>query len=120
MSDSLSSSIPKIDLPRVDPSLGARTAPAGHDPAAQHPAVKMQASPEAASAAKPEAAHKLQPASRPEKISLLDISLRYQIDEKTQDVTLLILDRSSRKVIRSIPPEDMTKMDPGELLELFT
>jgi hypothetical protein len=107
MSDSLSSSIPKIELPRVDPSLGSKTAPAGHDP-------------DAAQGARPEAAHNSQPASRPEKTSTLEISLKYQIDEKTQDVTLLILDRASRKVIRSIPPEDMTKMDPGELLELFT
>jgi len=51
--------------------------------------------------------------------SLKDVSLKFQIDDQTNDVTILILDRSSRRVVRTIPPEEMNKMDPGELLQLF-
>jgi len=41
------------------------------------------------------------------------------IDAETKDVTILILDRASRKVVRTIPPEEMAELDPGELLQLF-
>jgi hypothetical protein len=49
-----------------------------------------------------------------------NLSLKFKIDEKTKDVTILMIDRETHKVVRSIPPEEMSKMDPGELLELFT
>jgi uncharacterized FlaG/YvyC family protein len=48
-----------------------------------------------------------------------DVSLKFEIDRKTHDVTILILDRSTRQVVRTIPPDEMSKMDPGELLQLF-
>jgi hypothetical protein len=34
-------------------------------------------------------------------------------------VTILILDRSSKRVLRTIPPEEMANIREGELLELF-
>jgi uncharacterized FlaG/YvyC family protein len=117
MADTLSSSLPKVDLPRVEPPLAVRPGPA---------AATQAASPaEQAEAAKTQAAvGEHQPADetrqpRPEKSLPSDIRLKYQVDEKTKDVTLLVLDRASHEVIRAIPPEAMTKMDPGELLELF-
>ena len=51
--------------------------------------------------------------------SLSNFILRFRVDENTHDVTVLILDSVSKKVVRSIPPEEMGKMDPGELLQLF-
>lgn len=59
--------------------------------------------------------------SKPEKVAsaLADVSLKFQIDAKTNDVTIFILDKVSRQVVRTIPPDDMKKMGPGELLELF-
>ncbi len=48
-----------------------------------------------------------------------DVTLRFEIDSQTHDVTILILDKSSRQVVRTIPPEEMARMDPGELLQLF-
>ena len=56
---------------------------------------------------------------RKEPVSLTDCDLKFKIDAKTNDITILIVDRVSRKVVRSIPPEEMSHMDPGELLELF-
>lgn len=58
-----------------------------------------------------------QPASSPQAPS--DVSLKFMVDEKTRDVTILILDRASHKVVRTIPPEEMSELDPGELLQLF-
>jgi uncharacterized FlaG/YvyC family protein len=52
-------------------------------------------------------------------LSLADVSLKFMINADTKDVTILILDRASHKVVRTIPPEDMNRMDPGELLQLF-
>ncbi len=51
---------------------------------------------------------------------LSDVSLKFRVDAKTNEVSILILDRASRKVLRTIPPDEMKRMDPGELLELFT
>jgi uncharacterized FlaG/YvyC family protein len=48
-----------------------------------------------------------------------DVSLKFEVDEHTHDVTILILDRSSHEVVRTIPPEEMSSMDPGDLLQLF-
>lgn len=48
-----------------------------------------------------------------------DVTLRFEIDSQTHDVTILILDKASRQVVRTIPPEEMARMDPGELLQLF-
>jgi len=48
-----------------------------------------------------------------------DVSLKFKINEETKDVTILIVDRASKKVVRTIPPEEMSKMKPGELLEMF-
>lgn len=50
---------------------------------------------------------------------MADVQLKFVIDAETKDVTILILDRTSRKVVRTIPPEEMAKLDPGELLQLF-
>lgn len=48
-----------------------------------------------------------------------DVTLRFEIDSQTHDVTILILDKTSQRVVRTIPPEEMARMDPGELLQLF-
>ncbi len=48
-----------------------------------------------------------------------DVTLRFEIDSQTHDVTILILDKASRQVVRTIPPEEMARMNPGELLQLF-
>jgi uncharacterized FlaG/YvyC family protein len=51
--------------------------------------------------------------------SMSQFSLKFQVDQKTNEVTVLILDRSTHKVVRTIPPEEMKNMDPGKLLQLF-
>lgn len=48
-----------------------------------------------------------------------DVSLKFKIDEDTHDVTVFIVDNESKKVVRTIPPEEMAKINAGELLQLF-
>ncbi len=112
--DTVVHSISGIDLHKTDPFQTARPAPEIQGPALQQAAAaRASAAPEAAPETKTEDTPR-QPATHP------DISLRFQVDEETQDVTLLILDKNTREVIRSIPPDEMNKIGPGELLELFT
>jgi len=59
------------------------------------------------------------PRNKPAITPLADISLKFEIDAETNDITILILDRASQQVVRTIPPEEMAEMDPGELLQLF-
>jgi uncharacterized FlaG/YvyC family protein len=70
--------------------------------------------PGAAQAAKPEAnAERM-------KNPLSSVYLKFKVDSKTNDVTVLVLDKASRKVLRTIPPEEMTKLQAGDLLDLFS
>ncbi len=50
---------------------------------------------------------------------LADFSLEFQVDESTKDVTVFILDRTSHEVVRTIPPEELNNLNPGDLLQLF-
>jgi len=50
--------------------------------------------------------------------NLSDVRLKFQVDPETKDVTVLVLDKASKKVIRTIPPEDIRKLNEGELFEL--
>jgi uncharacterized FlaG/YvyC family protein len=51
---------------------------------------------------------------------LSSVHLQFKVDTKTQDVTVLVLDKATQKVLRTIPPEEMSKLQAGDLLELFT
>lgn len=50
--------------------------------------------------------------------SLSEVRLHFKVDPVTHEVTVLVLDRTTRKVIRTIPPEELAKLQQGELLEL--
>ena len=49
----------------------------------------------------------------------LDVYLRFRIDQKTQDVTVFLLNQQTREVIRTIPPSELAKLKPGDLVNLF-
>ena len=60
------------------------------------------------------------PVIEPKPSNLLgEVSLKFEIDSETHDVTILLLDRTSQRVVRTIPPDEMSKLNPGELLQLF-
>ena len=48
-----------------------------------------------------------------------NVSLHFKIDAQTHEVTVLVLDKNTREVIRTIPPEELNQLQQGELLELF-
>jgi hypothetical protein len=48
-----------------------------------------------------------------------DVRVKFMVDAQTRDVTVLILDRASQKVIRTIPADEMANLNEGDILELF-
>jgi len=51
---------------------------------------------------------------------LSDVLLRFKVDPGTKQVTVMVVDKSSRKVVRTIPPDELKTLNEGELFELFT
>jgi len=48
-----------------------------------------------------------------------DINLRFRVDQKTQDITVFVLNQRTQEVIRTIPPNELAKLKPGDLVNLF-
>jgi hypothetical protein len=48
-----------------------------------------------------------------------DVVLRFNVDRETHEVTVYIMDRASRQIIRTIPPEELSKLKAGDLIELM-
>ena len=46
-----------------------------------------------------------------------ETNLKFQVDAKTHQVTVLIMDRASNKVISTIPPDKIKDVPPGDLLQ---
>jgi uncharacterized FlaG/YvyC family protein len=46
--------------------------------------------------------------------------LQFRVDEKTNDVTIMIMDKETDKVIRTIPPEAIKDIPTGQLMEYST
>jgi uncharacterized FlaG/YvyC family protein len=51
--------------------------------------------------------------------NLSDVFLKFKVDEKTRNITVYVIDRETKRVLRSIPPEEMNKMQSGDLLEFL-
>lgn len=49
---------------------------------------------------------------------LSNISLHFQVDEDSRQLTVFVIDRATRRVIRSIPASELRKLQAGELLKL--
>jgi hypothetical protein len=43
--------------------------------------------------------------------------LQFRVDDKTNDVTIMIMDKETDKVIRTIPPEAIKDIPTGQLME---
>lgn len=46
------------------------------------------------------------------------LALRFLVDEKTNELTVYVIDRQSKRVLRSIPAADLSKLKAGDLLKL--
>ncbi len=126
MNENMISSSGKADLDRVlGQSPGGLPEPARTQPEFKPPEhlTARQQSADKAAAVQAEARTEHSAAEQKTfKLSspLSDVSLKFRVDAKTNEVSILILDRATRKVLRTIPADEMSKMNPGDLLELFT
>jgi len=48
-----------------------------------------------------------------------DVRLKFIVDSKTKDVTVLVLDKTSHQIIRTIPTEELKKLTRGDLVSIF-
>lgn len=46
------------------------------------------------------------------------ISLHFQVDEDTQELTVYVVDRQTKRVLRTIPSGELQKLKAGDLLKL--
>ena len=60
-----------------------------------------------------------QPKLVPSQEAYHNVRLHFRVDPKTHEVTVLMVDKASHRVIRSIPPEEIGKLKEGDLVELF-
>ncbi len=79
---------------------------------------------EVESARQTEQAKEVKPASEskpaaPAVKSVADIQLKFQVNDETKQVTVYVVDRESKRVIRSIPPDELNNLQAGDLVELL-
>ncbi len=49
---------------------------------------------------------------------LENVSIHFRVDDKTDNVTVFLVDRKTRKVLRSIPADELQKLQIADLLKL--
>jgi uncharacterized FlaG/YvyC family protein len=50
--------------------------------------------------------------------AMTDVQLRYKVNPDTKELTVLVIDKSNHKVIRTIPSSELKNFKEGDLLEL--
>ncbi|MBK6790999.1 MAG: flagellar protein FlaG [Anaerolineales bacterium] len=50
--------------------------------------------------------------------SLANVSIHFRVDEATNNVTVFLVDRKTKKVLRSIPSNELQKLQISDLLKL--
>jgi uncharacterized FlaG/YvyC family protein len=53
-----------------------------------------------------------------ESVSLANVSIHFRVDEKTNKITVFLVDRQTKKVLRSIPASELQKLQIGDLLKI--
>jgi uncharacterized FlaG/YvyC family protein len=56
------------------------------------------------------------PAEQGENVS--NVSIHFRLDDKTNELTVFVVDRKTKRVLRSIPASELHKLQAGELLKL--
>lgn len=49
---------------------------------------------------------------------LSNVSIHFRIDDETEKVTVFVIDRKTKRVLRSIPASELSKLKAGDLLKL--
>jgi uncharacterized FlaG/YvyC family protein len=90
------------------------------------PGIKPQPQIEAGKQANPNAAGNYQMAEaaaskeKPTPLAQTNVRLKFEVDSKTKEVKVLILDPASHKVIRTIPADELKNFKDGDMVELYT
>jgi uncharacterized FlaG/YvyC family protein len=50
--------------------------------------------------------------------SLANVSIHFRVDDKTNNITVFLVDRKSKKVLRSIPASELQNIQIADLLKL--
>jgi uncharacterized FlaG/YvyC family protein len=87
-------------------------------------AVQLQTAPQSKPAAQPKQAEprveeKKTQEAKSSPIMTADVQLKFIVDGKSNNITVLVVDRANQRVIRAIPPEELNQFKEGDLLSLF-
>ena len=47
-----------------------------------------------------------------------NVSIHFRLDDKTNELTVFVVDRKTKRVLRSIPASELHKLQAGDLLRL--
>jgi uncharacterized FlaG/YvyC family protein len=47
-----------------------------------------------------------------------NVSIHFRLDDETHELTVFVVDRKTKRVIRSIPASELHKLQAGDLLQL--
>ena len=50
--------------------------------------------------------------------SFSNVSIHFKLDDKTNDLTVIVVDQKSKRVLRTIPASELHKLQAGDLLKL--
>ncbi len=50
--------------------------------------------------------------------NMSNVSIHFQVNDETQQLTVFLVDKATRRVIRSIPASELSKLQAGDLLKL--
>jgi hypothetical protein len=48
-----------------------------------------------------------------------NVHLKFKVDPKTNEVTVMMVDNASKRVVRTIPPDELRQMHEGDLVQLM-
>ena len=68
---------------------------------------------------RPNPLNRLKPSSRPANHPWENVILRFQVNEDLHNVTVYVVDRATKKVVRTIPPDEANKLQTGDLVTLL-
>jgi hypothetical protein len=90
------------------------------EPEREDPAIlAANAAPEITPVKARDAAPQAKVAGKPSSSYSGEVNLRFDIDEETRQVTVMVIDRRSKRVIRTIPPDELGKLKEGDLFEML-
>jgi len=96
-----------------DAAASRQLAPQGAGSTPVNPAAAKAPAPAAKASPQADQARTSVPLAQDERISV-----QFELNRQTNHVTVYIVDRASKRVLRSIPPDELNKLQPGDLVEL--